>query len=175
MNTPPAPPEFPARLRSAIASLALDGVPPRGLEIGCGAYPAAAGLAGLLVGWQWIALDLDEAALRRAPRASAALVRADAEHPPLAVSARFGLILVRHPDVLRRSAWARLLPRLAERLAPHGVLLITLFDPDEAHALHALPMPPAYALDEAALVPAGRDGRDRVLLAFQQSVVSADA
>lgn len=175
MNTFPAPPEHPARLRSAIARLGLNGVPPRGLEIGCGAYPAASRLAGLLPGWWWIALDLDEAALHRAPRGSTVLVRADAERPPLAAGVRFGLILVRHPDVLRRSAWARLLPRLPGRLAPGGALLITLFDPDEAHAVRALPMPPARPLDEAALVLAGRDGRDRVVLAFQFSTVSADA
>lgn len=175
MNAPPAPPQHAARLGSAVAHLALAGVPPRGLEIGCGAYPAAAELAGLLPGWRWIALDLDEAALRRAPREPAALVRADAERLPLAHRARFGLILVRHPDVLRRRAWARLLPRLAERLAPGGVLLITLFGPVEAHAVGALPLPPAHPLDERALAPVGHDGRDRVVLAFQLAAVSADA
>jgi SAM-dependent methyltransferase len=174
VNDRAARPEHLARLRSAITRLALEGVPPRGLEVGCGDSPAAA-LAAVLPAWQWIALDVDHSALRRAPRGSAALVRADAERPPLAVGMRFGLILVRHPDVLRRHAWARLLPGLAHWLAPRGALLITLFSHDEARVVHDLPLPPARLLDDAVLAPATHDGRDRIVLAFQLAVVSADA
>lgn len=137
----------------------------RVLEVGCGADPAP--LAGKIA----LGLDIDGAALRAARRADPArrLVQADARTLPGLLHTHFDLVLVRHPDVQRsRAAWTAILPALSGCLVPGGVLLITLYALDEVELVDALPMPPRWPLDDAALAPPDLAGRDRFVRAYRR-------
>ena len=113
------------RLNSLLVQLPLPDGPGRLLDVGCGDCPAALTLRHALPGWTIYGLDLDPGELRRAHLRAAdlRLICADASHLPGLLRQRFGLILVRHPDLsLRRRAWSRIIPRLPLSLAPGGVL-----------------------------------------------------
>ncbi len=160
---------FSSRLRSVLTQFPTEGLPPRVLNVGCGDYPAAAALRQAREGWTLYGLDRDEAALRRARQSDPALrlVCADARDAPRIFRARFGLVLVRHPDIFRDKAmWAVALPRLLALLAAGGVLLITCYTAEESALLAALELPPALALDEDALAPPNLAGHDRYLHAY---------
>jgi SAM-dependent methyltransferase len=153
-----------ARLRSALAQLPLDDLPPCVLNVGCGAYPSAQILRDALPGWTLYGMDIDGDALRRARRPDLHLVQADARHLPLRAS--FGLVTIRHPDLYRSyTAWAQSMPSLFSNLAPGGLLLITLYAPEEVELIRALNLPPAFALDD--LASADLAGHDRYVLAFR--------
>jgi trans-aconitate methyltransferase len=158
-----------ARLRSILAQLPLASLPPRLLNVGCGPYPSAHLLRDVLPAWALYGLDLDGEALRRARRDAPflCLVQADANTLPGLLQARFGLVLVRHPDVYRQAAWCRIIPRLPALLAPGGCLLITLYAPEELEALRMLDLPLVCWLDEPALAPPDLAGRDRYPLVFR--------
>lgn len=156
-----------ARLRSALIQIPLDGLSPRLLDVGCGAYPAADTLRGTLPGWTLYGVDVDVDALRRARLRAPDLhlIQADARGLPALLRATFGLILVRHPDLYRnRAAWSRIIPALPVLLGPGGVLLVALFAPEEVDIIRALDLPPAFPLD--GLAPVDLAGQDRYLLAF---------
>jgi SAM-dependent methyltransferase len=169
VNIPPDRPESLARLRSILAQLPLEGLLPRLLNVGCGAYPSARMLRNALSAWALYGVDLDGDALRRARRdtPSLRLVQSDAKDLPGLARARFGLVLVRHPDVHRRAAWCRIIPQLPALLAPGGSLLITLYAPEEVETMRALDLPPPCPLDESALAPPDLSGRDRYALVFR--------
>jgi SAM-dependent methyltransferase len=169
VNIPPDRPESLARLRSILAQLPLADLPPRLINVGCGVYQSARPVRDALSTWALYGLDLDGDALRRARRdtPSLRLVQANAKDLPGLLQARFGLVLVRHPDVHRRAAWCRIIPRLPALLAPGGFLLITLYAPEEVDAVRALDLPPACPLDESALAPPDLAGRDRYGLVFR--------
>ncbi len=153
-----------ARLSSALARLPLDDLPPRVLDVGCGAYPAAQTLCTALPGWTLYGTDIDGDALRRARRPDLHLFQADARDLPL--RALFGVVMVRHPDLYRSfSTWAHIMPSLPAYLAPGGVLLITLYAPEEVELVRALSLPPSYPLN--ALAPADLAGHDRYVLAYR--------
>ena len=160
---------FSSRLRSALAQFPTAGLPPRVLNVGCGDFPAAGALHQARPTWTLYGLDRDEAALRRARQAdpSLRLICADARDAPHILRARFGLVLVRHPDIFRdRAMWAVALPRLVTLLAAGGVLLITCYTAEESALIAALDMPPMLALDESALAPPNLAGHDRFLHAY---------
>jgi SAM-dependent methyltransferase len=176
-----APPEVLPRLRSVIDRLPIARLPPRLLNVGCGAFPSAGVLRAALPGWTMTGVDLDRQALRTAAiRRTAARQRSDADQPPgrlhlvqadaaalpLQRSARFGLVLVRHPDVFRRRAWAEIIPRLPERLVPGGLLVIMVYAPEEVRLIRALPLSRDFPLDEDDLSPPDLAGRDRFVLVF---------
>lgn len=169
MSTRPERAESLARLRSILTQLPLAGLPPRLLSVGCGAYPSAHLLWDLLPGWALYGLDLDGAAQRRARRDAPflRLVQADANVLTGLLRTRFGLVLVRHPDVYRRPTWCRIIPRLPGLLAPGGTLLITLYTPEEVEAVLALDLPPACLPDESMLAAPDLAGRDRYALVFR--------
>ena len=161
------PPETLARLRSLLAQLPLDSLPPRALEVGCGAYPAARVLAEVLPGWVLYGIDCDGEALRHARQEapSLRLLQADALQLPGLLCARFGLILVRHPDLYRHlDTWRAIIGGLPSLLPPRGVLVITLYTPEEVDAIHLPGLPPLFPLDENALAPVDLDGRDRFVV-----------
>jgi SAM-dependent methyltransferase len=168
VSIPPDRPESLARLRSILAQLPLADLPPRLLNVGCGVFPSARLVRDVLPAWALYGLDLDGTALRRARRdtPSLRLVQADAKDLPGLLRARFGLVVVRHPDVHRRPAWCRIVPRLPALLAPGGLLLITLYAPEEVDTVRALNLPPARLLDESALAPSALAGHDRYALVF---------
>jgi SAM-dependent methyltransferase len=154
------------RLRSIVIQLPLAELPPRLLEVGCGDDPGFA----LLPGWTGYGLDLDGAALRRArhPR----LIQADARHLPGLLHTQFGMILIRHPDLFRhRAAWGEVIPRLPALLAPGGLLLITVYAPEEVEIVQALDLPPIYPLDPGSLVPCDLTGHDRFALATRTATI----
>jgi SAM-dependent methyltransferase len=152
------------RLLSALAQLPLDGLPPRVLNVGCGAYPSAQSLREALPGWTLFGVDIDGDALRRARFPDLHLIQADARCLP--VRGPFGLVIIRHPDLYRSyTAWAQVIPALPALLAPGGVLLITLYAPEEVELIRALSLPPAYSLD--GLASADLAGYDRYVLAFR--------
>lgn len=162
--------ELLTRLDSLLAALPLGpDLPPRVLNVGCGAYSSAATLRAALPGWVLWGLDLDGQALRRAHvRApDLRLIQADARHLPDLLAIRFGLVLVRHPDLAHpRAAWSLVLPALPRLLEPGGLLLITVFAAEEAGRVRALPLPPTYPLDESTLAPVDLSGCDRLALAY---------
>jgi len=163
------------RLNSLLVQLPLPDGPGRLLDVGCGDCPAALTLRHALPGWTIYGLDLDPGELRRAHLRAAdlRLICADASHLPGLLRQRFGLILVRHPDLsLRRRAWSRIIPRLPLSLAPGGVLLITLYTAPEADLLRGLPLPPPYPLDESALAPVDLGGRDRFAAAYRAAAIN---
>ena len=160
---------FSSRLRSALAQFPIADLPPRALNVGCGEFPAAAVLRQARPGWTLYGLDRDEVALHRAHRDDPALrlVCADARDTPYILRARFGLVLVRHPDIFRdRAVWAVALPRLITLLAAGGTLLITCYTAEESALIAALDLPPALALDEDALAPPNLAGHDRYIHAY---------
>jgi len=171
VNIPPERAESLARLRSILAQLPLAGLTPRLLNVGCGMYPSVHLLWDMLPGWALYGLDLDGEALRHARRDAPflRLVRADANALPGMLRARFGLVLVRHPDVHRRATWCRIIPCLTGLLVPGGYLLITLYAPEEVETVLALDLPPACPLDESALAAPDLAGRDRHALVFRSS------
>jgi SAM-dependent methyltransferase len=152
------------RLLSALAQLPLDDLPPRVLNVGCGAYPSAQPLSEALPGWTLFGVDIDRDALRRARCPDLHLIQADARYLP--VRGPFGLVIIRHPDLYRSyAAWAQIVPSLPALLAPGGLLLITLYAPEEVELIRALSLPPAYSLD--GLASADLAGHDRYVLAFR--------
>lgn len=164
------------RLSSILACLPLPGSAPSALEVGCGAFPAARGLAGVLPGWAFYGIDCDGAALRyaRCDAPLLCLVQADARGLPGLFHACFGLILVRHPDVFHASAaWCAILPALPGLLAPGGVLLITLYAPEEVELITSFGLPPFHRLDESLLVPADLSGRDRFALIYRDVTIES--
>ena len=155
-----------ARLQSALAQLPLDDLPPHVLNVGCGAYPSANTLGELLPGWTRYGVDIDGAALARARCPDLHLIQADARYLP--VRASFGLVIIRHPDLYRSyTAWAQIMPSLPALLAPGGLLLITLYAPEEVELIRALSLPPAYALN--GLSSADFAGHDRFVLAYRNA------
>lgn len=156
------------RLRSVLRQLPLDGLPPRLLEIGCGDDPAE-----ILPGWTYYGLDRDGPALRRVSRPR--LIQADVVSLPGLLHTRFGLILLRHPDLVRhRAAWSAAIPRLPRLLAPGGLLLITVYAPEEVEIVRALPLPPVYPLDAGSLAPCDLAGHDRFALATRTATILMD-
>jgi SAM-dependent methyltransferase len=152
-----------------LAQFPAAGLPPRLLSVGCGDCPEAATVQAALPGWAFFGLDLDGDALRRARHTAPALrlVQADARHLPGLLRARFGVILLRHPDLFqRRSAWRQIIHALPESLAPGGVLLITLYAPEETEFVRAL-LPAADPPDEGALAPPDLAGHDRFALLYR--------
>jgi SAM-dependent methyltransferase len=156
-----------ARLRSALAQIPLDGLPPRVLNVGCGIYPSARTLREALPGWALYGVDLDGEALRRARRQTPDLhlIQADARCLPALLRTSFGLIVVRHPDLYgSRAAWSQIISALPALLTPRAALLITVYAPEEAEVIRALTLPPAYPLD--GLAPVDLAGHDRYVLVF---------
>lgn len=162
-----------ARLGSILDQLPLAGLPPRALEIGCGAYPAAGALAAVWPGWSYLGLDHDGAALRTArknggQRKPPLLIQADARTLSRLLCTEFGLILVRHPDIfLRRRVWSAILMSAPKLLVPGGVLLITLYAPEEVEIVDALPLPPEVVLNVGSLAPADLAGDDRFVRVYR--------
>ncbi len=159
-----------ARLQSLLTALALDGLAPRAVSVGCGAYPSAWVLRETLPGWTLYGLDRDGAALRSARREApfTRLIQADARSLPGLLHARFGLVLVRHPDLYRyHSAWTCIFDSLPAMLAPGGALLATFYAPEEAEVALALPVPTLAPLDEDLLAPPDLGGHDRFALAYR--------
>jgi SAM-dependent methyltransferase len=153
-----------ARLRSALAQLPLDDLPPRVLNVGCGTYPSAQTLRDALPSWTLVGVDIDGDALRRARCPDLHLVQADARDLPL--RARFGLVIIRHPDLYRSyTAWAQIVPSLRACLVPQGLLLITVYAPEEVELIRALSLPPVFALD--GLASADLAGHDRFVMAYR--------
>lgn len=158
-----------ARLRSVLDQLPAQGVPPRVLSVGCGAYPSARTLHGARPGWALWGLDRDGIALRaaRGGMPGLRLVQADAIHLPGLLRAQFGLVLVRHPDLHRnRAAWGRIIPALGALVAPGGALVITLYTAEEVDILRGLVLPAPLPLDESALAPVPLGGQDRYAHAY---------
>jgi SAM-dependent methyltransferase len=154
------------RLQSALAQLPLDDLPPRVLNVGCGAYPSAQPLSQALPGWTLYGVDVDGEPLRRARCPDLHLIQADARYLP--VRASFGLVIIRHPDLYRSyTAWAQIIPSLPALLAPGGLLLITLYAPEEVELIRALSLPPAYCLN--GLASADLAGYDRYVLAYRNA------
>ena len=162
-----------ARLQSLLTALAVDGLTPRAVSVGRGAYPSAWVLRETLPGWTLYGLDRDGAALRTARRDApfARLIQADARSLPELLHARFGLVLVRHPDLYRyRTAWTGIFHSLPALLVPGGVLLATFYAPEEAEAALALPAPAFIPLDERLLAPPDLGGYDRFALVYRAPV-----
>jgi trans-aconitate methyltransferase len=156
-----------ARLRSALTQIPLAGLPPRLLNVGCGAYHSAGVLREVLPGWRRYGVDLDGEALRcaRDHTPDLRLVQADARSLPALLRTLFGLILVRHPDLYQcRAAWNQIIPALPALLPPGGALLVALYTPEEVDIIRALAPLPAYPLN--GLAPVDLAGHDRYLLAF---------
>lgn len=156
------------RLHSVLTCLPRSSAALRVLNVGCGAYPAAPALHDAFPGWHLWGLDRDLRALRAARRHTPSLtvIAADLDSLPGLLRGRFGLVLVRHPDLFRSSAWGRAMPRLPGLLAPGGVLVIALYAPDEVEAVRGLALPHRMPLDERRLAPAGLAGQDRFVLAY---------
>jgi SAM-dependent methyltransferase len=166
-------------LTGLLAQLPLTGLPPRALEVGCGESPAYEALIVTWPGWFYLGLDYDGAALRIArenwmrqtaqPSGSDPhFIQADARELPGLLRTRFGLILVRHPDLFRhRGAWADILCALPVLLMPGGVLVITLYAPEEVEIVETLALPPEIEISPSALPPVDLAGRDRLARAYR--------
>jgi SAM-dependent methyltransferase len=162
-----------SRLRSILAQLPVADLPPRLLNVGCGAYPSALAIRHALPGWTLYGVDLDGQALRCAQNQmqghapALRLLQADAIHLPALLRARLGLILIRHPDLRhQRDSWSQIIPTLPALLAPGGVLLITLYAPEEVDLIQSLTLPAPYPLDEHTLAAVDLAGHDRFALAY---------
>ncbi len=161
-------PEPLPRLESILRTLPAIATP-RVLNVGCGAFPSALSLRKVFPDWQIFGLDLDRQALRQAHDSDSGLylVQADMRDLPQVMHARFGLVLVRHPDLFRHpQAWEAVIPRLPAMLAPGGVLLITLYSPHEAAMLTGYKLPAPDPLREASLVSVDLVGRDRYVCLY---------
>lgn len=163
------------RLYGIIDQLPVIGLPPRLLNVGCGDFPCAATLSTALPGWMLVGVDRDGDALRCAGspngrnNTGALLIQADARDLPVVLGAQFGVILVRHPDLFRsRAAWLAALVELVHLLAPDGVLVITLYAPEEVELIHAADLLPLATLDEAYLPRVDIAGRDRFVRVVAQ-------
>lgn len=144
---------------------------PRALNTGCGAFPAAHTLRQQYPAWVLYGLDRDPAALRAAQQSDPALrlIRADALVLPSLLHTRFGLVLVRHPDLFRhREMWLTVLRRLPALLAPDGVLLVTVYAPEEIDLLRTLEFPSPLPLSEQNLAPVDLAGQDRYVCAWRK-------
>jgi SAM-dependent methyltransferase len=172
---PSSRPDESQRLRSVLLQLPVGGLCPSVLDVGCGSFFSELTIRNARPDWTLFGLDIDGPALRqvrcRAPWLR--LVQADAVCLPGLLRTRFGLILVRHPDLFRhRAAWAGIIPHLPALLAPGGFLLLTLYALEEVDLVRAFYLPPAYPLDETALSPVSLAGFDRFLLAYRAEVAS---
>jgi SAM-dependent methyltransferase len=163
------------RLHSILDALPLTGtLPPRVLNVGCGAFPSGPTLRAVLPGWSLWGLDINGDTLRRARQLlpGAHLIQASIAALPGLLYAQFGLVMVRHPDVFRgASLWRAALARLPGLLAPGGVLLVTVYTSGEADSIRALPVPLTLSLDESALAAPNLVGCDRWALVFQAEPV----
>ena len=142
---------------------------PRALNVGCGTYPSAHTLRRKHPAWALYGLDPDPVALRVARQSDAALrlIHADALHLPGLLRTRFGLILVRHPDLFRsREVWRTIMGRLPALLAPDGVLLVTVYAPAEVDLLHTFRLPAPLPLRDQHLAPVNLAGQDRYAFAW---------
>jgi SAM-dependent methyltransferase len=162
-----------ARLLSLLRHLPM---PRHAIDLGCGAAQdeliyRAAWPDALIVG-----LDSDRLAglgWRQVLRGDERFffVRGDAAWPPF--SPCFDVVLIRHPDLNRRTrAWKQALQAAAGLLTKAGVLLITAYSlPEIERARRWLDPETALthiALDEATLAPVGLSGRDRYALAYRR-------
>ena len=163
------------RLQSVLLQLPGDSSCPSVLDVGCGLFCSKMTIRSARPDWTLFGLDIDGPALRQA-RCRAPwlrLVQADAACLPRLLQTRFGLILVRHPDLFRhRATWTRIITRLPALLAPGGFLLLTLYALEEVELVRAFDLPPAYLLDEPALSPVSLAGFDRCPLAYRAKVAS---
>ena len=112
----PFPAVFP-RLASILDQLPVS-TTARALSVGCGAYHAVYTLCDQFPGWTYVGLDRDHGALQTAQRIingvrGVQLVQGDALALPGLLHTRFGLILVRHPDLfLHLADWHTIMHRL---------------------------------------------------------------
>lgn len=152
-----------SRLAALLNGLPIPAHPPRTLNIGCGTLSEGEQLAATYPNRLHIGLDFDGQALRQAPPAFAR-IQADARYMPL--RGEFALILVRHPDVIRRREnWTHILTRLPKFLAADGVLLVTVYALMELDFVrHVLPDTP-LSLGYGRLPPPDLIGRDRFFYA----------
>ncbi len=161
-------PEPLPRLESILKQLPAAPVP-RALSVGCGVFPDALTLRRVCPAWTLYGVDVDGVALRQARSydPGLCLLQADMRSLPDVLRLPFGLVLVRHPDLFRHpQAWQAALPRLPQMLAPGGMLLVTLYSPDEAAMLAGFALPPPHPLNDGALAPVDLAGRDRYVRLF---------
>ena len=120
-----------------------------------------------LPGWALYGVDLDGKLLQRvhldAPDLH--LIQADARWLDRLFHAAFGLVLVRHPDVFRRSAWKRVFATLPALVAPGGALIVTVYAAEEVERIRAFGLPLA-PVDPASLAATGLSGEDRFVLSW---------
>lgn len=155
------------RLRAVLGSLFPDSSQVhRVLNLGCGAFPSASVLRALFPAARLIGLDRELYAL--SPQPETALIAAVGAYAPFAPTARFDLLLVRHPDVDRDPAgWQRVAATLPAWLSSTGRLLVSGYAAHEVDTLRAILL--VCGLRECPLparLPAvDLAGRDRVLFA----------
>ena len=125
---------------------ALEQLPPgRALDVAAGPGRHARWLAAH--GWQVVAVDFSDVALRRARTAGVHPIVADIHTFPLPTAA-FDLILLAyfHPRPAERPA---LYPRLAQALAPGGILLLVTYERGEIDPEFLMDVPATASALEA--------------------------
>jgi hypothetical protein len=130
------------RFASILAQLPIG---TRQLSIGCGAFEESACLPDC------IGIDVE---------AGCGHVQADGRWLPFACP--FDLTIIRHPDVARNpAAWGSILQ------AYPGLLLVTLYSPDEVDFVRQHVSRRRYPISERRLAPVDATGRDKFVLVFQ--------
>lgn len=130
------------------------------LDLGCGDAKGAIMLAARYPGATIYGIDYDLSALRCVPPCVQPVL-ADVRQLPF--NARFGLIVIRHPDVFRSAAaWKQALQSALELLVAGGVLIVTCYSIAEADRLRAwlavlLLQPIRLSTDLAAVDQTGQD------------------
>ncbi len=141
---------------------------PRILDLGCGDGRCAGALKAYFPDAAIYGVDHDLAALRNM-RIGIQAVLADVRALPFA--SRFGLIVIRHPNVDRAFvAWQQALSKVETRLAEGGILLITCYSAPEAERLRGwLPPLTALPIATAVLAPIDLVGHDRYVFLLKKA------
>jgi hypothetical protein len=78
------------------------------------------------------------------------------------------VVLVRHPDIIRRWAgWAHFFQHLPSVLRPGGYLLVTTYSPLELETLTQMVNLPRHPLTESQLAPVNLAGQDKYPLLYR--------
>ena len=145
-----------SRFAALLDQLTLPEIPRRTLSIGCGAFTEYALLHQRWRGWLHLGIDWDREALRTAPQET--VIVADAQQLPFACD--FGLILIRHPDVIKcPHNWTAIIQQAPRFLAHEGVLLITTYSLQEWDFVQRIIK--LQTIDTANLPPIDLVGRDK--------------
>ncbi len=154
---------YAARFESLLAAIPIQ--PQITLNAGCGLYLEAASVRARWPDALHLGVDVALDDLHQV-KPGVARIQAKLEYLPLRCCTQ--VVLVRHPDIIRRRAgWAHFFQHLPSLVSQGGYLLVTTYSPLELETLTQLVNLPRHPLTESQLASVNLAGQDKYPLLYR--------